>query len=153
MAGIVWNNTGLASGVARQSVAIVPDNCATLAPSMVLEYSRVFSLLAPCYRGAATSSSWQLYFDRGPKGVSQNNQSDSAVAAHRQRRCSSVKYGRIFPSRALLAARSATLGLGLVISRHSLTSCAMPLTAESLVGLAIMIAAVLYFAVSWIREP
>ena len=39
----------------------------------------------------------------------------------RQRRCSSVKYGRIFPSRALLAARSATLGLGLVISRHSLS--------------------------------
>ncbi|MGK0172429.1 MAG: hypothetical protein ACI9W2_004166, partial [Gammaproteobacteria bacterium] len=29
--------------------------------------------------------------------------------------------GRIFPSRALLAARSATLGLGLVISRHSLS--------------------------------
>ena len=48
-----------------------------------------------------------------------------AVAAHRERRCSSVKYGPKnslwLPSRALLVARSATLGLGLVISRHFLT--------------------------------
>jgi hypothetical protein len=31
-----------------------------------------------------------------------------------------VEYGRILPCRALLAARSTSLGLGLVISRHSL---------------------------------
>jgi len=32
-----------------------------------------------------------------------------------------VEYGRILPSRALLAARNNTLGIELVISRHSLT--------------------------------
>jgi hypothetical protein len=36
MPGIVCNNCGLASGVARQSVAIVADNCATLPPSLAV---------------------------------------------------------------------------------------------------------------------
>jgi hypothetical protein len=66
MPGIVCNNSGLASGVARRSVTIVADNCATLPPFMAVEYSRVFSLLAPRYQVAATTSFWQLYFDRGP---------------------------------------------------------------------------------------
>jgi hypothetical protein len=51
--GIVWNNSGHASGVARQSATIVADNRLALAPSMAVEYSRVFSLLAPCWRGAS----------------------------------------------------------------------------------------------------
>ncbi|MFT5172116.1 MAG: hypothetical protein ACI8W7_000280 [Gammaproteobacteria bacterium] len=56
MPGIVCNNSGHANGVARQSAAIVADNCATLPPSMAVEYSRVFSVLAPCWRGASALS-------------------------------------------------------------------------------------------------
>ncbi|MFT5175772.1 MAG: hypothetical protein ACI8W7_003965 [Gammaproteobacteria bacterium] len=109
VAAIVCNNSGRASGVARQSATIVPDNrlalapslavghdCSrqsfgtraipggrprlfqtivwhsrhpwrsativadnrlALAPSLAVDYSRVFSFPAPCYRGAATASS------------------------------------------------------------------------------------------------
>jgi hypothetical protein len=66
MPGLVCNNSGFASGVARQSATIVPDNRLPLPPSLAVEYSRVFSILAPCYRGATTTSFWQLYFDQGP---------------------------------------------------------------------------------------
>jgi hypothetical protein len=55
-----------ANGVARQSVAIVADNCATLAPSMAVEYSRVFSVLAPCWRGASAPSLLDTLFRPGP---------------------------------------------------------------------------------------
>ena len=41
MPGIVCNNSGHASGVARQSATIVPDNRLALPPSMAVEYSRV----------------------------------------------------------------------------------------------------------------
>ena len=36
MPKIVGNNSGRTSGVARQSVAIAPDNCATLSPSLAV---------------------------------------------------------------------------------------------------------------------
>jgi hypothetical protein len=53
---IVRSHSGHTSGVARQSATIVPDNRLALAPSLAVEYNKVFSLLAPCYRGATTPS-------------------------------------------------------------------------------------------------
>ncbi|MFT5173765.1 MAG: hypothetical protein ACI8W7_001943 [Gammaproteobacteria bacterium] len=55
-----------ASCVARQSATIVPDNRLALPPSLAVEYSRVFSLLVPCWRGAPTPSLLHTLFWPGP---------------------------------------------------------------------------------------
>jgi hypothetical protein len=54
-----------ASCVARQAATIVPDNRLALPPSLAVEYSRVFSLLAPCWRSAAPSSLLHTLFRLG----------------------------------------------------------------------------------------
>ena len=54
-----------ASCVARQAATIVPDNRLALPPSLAVEYSRVFSLLAPCWRSAAPPSLLHTLFRPG----------------------------------------------------------------------------------------
>jgi hypothetical protein len=56
MREIVCNNSDRASFVARQSATIVPDNRLALPPSLAVDYSRVFSILAPCWHGASAPS-------------------------------------------------------------------------------------------------
>jgi hypothetical protein len=57
-----------ASCVARQSATIVLDNRLALPPSLAVEYSRVFSLLAPCWRSAAAPSLLHTLFRPGHLG-------------------------------------------------------------------------------------
>jgi hypothetical protein len=79
MPGIVWNNSGHASCVARQSATIVADNRLALPPSLAVEYSRILSFLAPCWRRAAAPSLLRTLFRPG----SLASDSRSGVAALR----------------------------------------------------------------------